>query len=543
MKLFPFALALALCPLAPAQKYDLLLQGGHVIDPHSGIDAVRDVAISQGKIAAVAASIPPSEARRVVNAAGRYVTPGLIDIHFHSFGYEGAIDPDETALPTGATTVVDAGGPGFRTFAAFRQQVVARSRTRVLALLNIAGNGMIGSSSEDDVAGMLPEQTAEVIRQNRDVLVGIKVAHFSKPGWDALERAVAAGRLADVPVMVDDKIFTNAGRTSREKLLRVMRPGDMHTHMFNDRQVEVISRFNGKVLDHAIEARKRGVLFDLGHGAGSFLWPVAQHAARQGFWPDTISTDLHTSSIMMQQSDMPNCMSKLMALGMTLPDAVLRSTVNAAKAIRRYPQLGTLTVGAEADIAVLDLREGVFAFKDSWSKKLLANRKLENVLTVRKGEVVYDALQQPAPKQSTSIYDLLILTEGRSIAVSRGRIALISASIPVHQARAVIPAFGYTVLPGLTFHKAASTINYNTLRHCITNAAKSPSPEPLPPLAALARNAGNLAEGAPADIAILGSDGGRMRCAMTIQAGKVVWDNDGLFTGDVAHAGPYTNFK
>ena len=384
-------LALLLSIPAMGQQYDILLKGGHVLDPGNNIDGVRDVAIQGTAIARVAANIAESEARKVIHLEGRYVTPGLIDLHFHSYGYSGAIWPDDTALLAGTTTVVDAGGPGYRTFDDFRKKVVQKTLTRVLAFINIAGGGMVGSKSEDNVADMLPEQTAEVIKANRDVIVGIKVAHFAKPGWDALKRGVEAGRLGGVPVMVDDKIFTNTGRTSREKLLDVMRPGDMHTHMYNDRQVEIVSRFNGKVQEYAIEARRRGVFFDLGHGGGSFLWTVAIPATRQGFYPDTISTDLHSSSIMMQQSDMPNCMSKMMLLGMKFEDAVSKSTMMPAKVIHKYPEIGTLGEGKTADIAVLAIREGTFAFKDSWGKKMFGTKKVENVLTIRNGKLVYDA--------------------------------------------------------------------------------------------------------------------------------------------------------
>ena len=384
-----------------AQTYDIVLKGGHIVDPANGIDAVGDVAISGGKIARAGGTINDA-AKKTIDVKGRYVVPGLIDIHFHAYGYEGAIFPDDAALLTGATTVVDAGGAGYRTFDDFRAKVPTQAVTRVLALLNIAGNGMTGRASEDNVDDMLPDRTAAAIKANRDLIVGIKVAHFGKSGWAALDRAVAAGRLADVPVMVDDKIFTDTGRTSREKLLDKMRPGDMHTHMYNDRQVEIVSRFNGKVQEYAIEARRRGVMFDLGHGAGSFLWPVAAAAARQGFWPDTISTDLHSSSIMGQQSDMPNCMSKLMALGLPLNEAIARSTAAPAKAIRRFPELGTLGVGKVADVAVLALQDGVFAFKDSWGKKLMATKRLEAVMTIREGKLVFDAEGRGFPEWSTA---------------------------------------------------------------------------------------------------------------------------------------------
>ncbi len=202
--------------------------------------------------------------------------------------------------------------------------------------------------------------------------------------------------------MVDDHIFTNSGRNTREKLLDYLRPGDMHTHMYNDRQIELIDRFSGKVQPYMWEARKRGVLFDLGHGAGSFLWPVATKAMAQGFVPDTISTDLHGTSIMFQQSDMPNCISKMMSLGMSLEDAILRSTVNPARNIHRYPELGTLSSGAVADVAVLAEREGVFAMKDAWKNKKLVTKKIECVLTVRNGKIVFDQEGRAFPLWNTA---------------------------------------------------------------------------------------------------------------------------------------------
>jgi len=397
----PAALLVVAASLA-AQPYDLLLKGGHVIDPASGTDTIRDVAVTGNSITRVAADIPAAQAKKMVDVKGLYVTPGLIDLHAHVYGYSGSIFPDDTALVAGTTTVVDAGGAGYRTFDDFKKTIISRTLTRVLALINIAGGGMTGSASEDNVADMLPDKTAAVIKANRATIVGIKCAHFGKPGWDAIDRAIQAGRLAEVPVMIDDKIFTNTNRHSREKLLDRMRPGDMHTHVFNDRQLEVIDRYSGKLQPWIMEARRRGVLFDLGHGGGSFLWPVASAAARQGFYPDTISTDLHSSSILIPQSDMPNCISKMMLLGMTLKDAIERSTVAPAKAISRYPELGTLGEGKTADIGVFALRDGVFAYKDAWQKKMLGTKKLECVLTIRNGRLVYDAEGRGFPEWTSA---------------------------------------------------------------------------------------------------------------------------------------------
>lgn len=388
--------------LLPGQTYDLLLKGGHVIDPANEIDRVIDIAVSESRIARIADGIEPSQAKKVLDVSGKYVTPGLIDLHVHVAGYSGSLFPDDTALLTGTTTVVDAGGAGWRTFDEFRTRIIDRAQTRVLALINIVGHGMLGSDYESNVDDMDPAKTAAKIAEHRDVIVGIKTAHFALPGWTAIKRAIEAGELSKTPVMVDDKIFTNTGRHSREKLLDVMRPGDMQTHMYNDRQVEIINRFNGKVQEYAVEARKRGVLFDLGHGGGSFLWPVASKAMAQGFPPDTISTDLHSGSIMMPESDMPNCISKMLLLGMPLQDAIRRSTVRPAQVIGRYPELGTLSEGAEADIAVFELQEGVFAFKDAWKKKRLGTQRLECILTVRAGKLVFDANGLGFPEWTTA---------------------------------------------------------------------------------------------------------------------------------------------
>jgi dihydroorotase len=396
-----FLLLTSLSATVSAQRYDLLLVGGHVIDPANSIDRVMDVAVADGKIARVAPSIDKTLARKVIDAAGYYVTPGLIDIHAHTFGYSGAILPDDTHLPAGTTTVVDAGGPGYRTIDEFRERIVQRSRTRVLALINIAGGGMVGDAVESNVDDMLPEKTAAAIRANRDIVVGVKTAHFGRPGYAALERAVQAANLAGVPVMVDMGILSSSDRTTKGKLDR-LRPGDTATHVYNDRQLELVDRFRGRIQPWALEARKRGVLFDLGHGGGSFLWPVATKAASQGFWPDIISTDLHASSILGSKSDMPNCISKMMALGMSLQDAILRSTAAPAKWISKFPELGTLSEGRVADIAILKKSEGVFAYFDAWLKKHLGTVKIESVLTIRDGKVVYDVDGLAFPEWTTA---------------------------------------------------------------------------------------------------------------------------------------------
>jgi dihydroorotase len=388
-----------------AQTYDLLLKGGHVIDPANGIDRVTDVAVNGNKIARVADNIPVGQANKTVDVSGLYVTPGLIDIHTHVYakGRASTLFPDDTSLVAGTTTVVDAGTSGWRSFDDFKKTIIDKSQTRVLAFLNILGRGMSDDRlDENNLADMDPSAAAAKVRQYPEIIVGIKHAHFTLKGFDGLKRAEEAGQLTGKPVMVDLNIMSNSGRTTREKLLDVMRPGDIHTHMYNDMHLEMLDRFTGKLQPYMTEARRRGVIFDMGHGGAGFLWIVASKAMAQGFAPDSLSTDLHPGSIMMPQVNMPNCISKIMALGMTLQDAVLRATVNPAREIRRFPELGTLSEGAGADIAVFDLKSGVFALIDSAQKKMLANKKLVCLMTVRAGKIVYDVDGRSFPLWSTA---------------------------------------------------------------------------------------------------------------------------------------------
>ncbi|HYM11913.1 MAG TPA: amidohydrolase/deacetylase family metallohydrolase [Bryobacterales bacterium] len=379
---------------ALAQRpYDLLLQHGRVIDPATNTDRVMDIAIAGNKIARVASGIPAAEAKKVVDATGLYITPGLIDLHMHVYTHarQSTLFPDDVALIAGTTTVCDAGTSGWRTFEDFKASIIDKSATRVLAFLNIVGQGMRdGAAGESNEQDMDPVATAAKIKQYPSLIVGVKTAHYRHKGFTALKRAVEAGRLSGTPVLSDSSIQSIDGRTTEEKLLDVMRPGDIHTHMYNDEQLELVDRFSGKLTPAALAARKRGLLFDLGHGGGSFLWPVAARAMQQGFLPDTIGTDLHPGSIMLSRVSVPNCISKLMTLGMPLEDGIRRATVNPAKAIHRYPDLGTIEEGRTADIAVFELQTGVFAFIDSSHKKRLGARNLECVLTIRDGKVVYD---------------------------------------------------------------------------------------------------------------------------------------------------------
>jgi dihydroorotase len=390
-----FFLGLLIFSAAWAQDYDLLLKGGHVIDGKNKISAIRDVAIKDGKIAAVEPNIPASSAHKVIPAAGLYVTPGLVDIHVHVYagtGRRGAYDGDNSVYPdgftfrAGVTTVVDAGSSGWRVFPDFKDRVIDRARTRVLAMLNIVGSGMDGGAVEQNLGDMEAQPTAEMAMAHKDIVVGIKTAHYTGPEWTPVERAVEAGTIAHIPVMVDFGEF-RPERPYQELVTKKLRPGDISTHMYLG-AVPMLDD-HGKVLPYLFEARKRGVIFDVGHGGGSFLWRQAVPAMKQGWIPDSISTDLHIGSMNAGMKDMLNVMSKFLGMGMPLDDVVLRSTWNPAREIHRE-ELGNLSVGAPADIAVLRLVKGDFGFVDTYGARKRGTEKLVGELTVRDGLVVWD---------------------------------------------------------------------------------------------------------------------------------------------------------
>ena len=382
-----------------AQSLDLLIRGGRVIDPRNEINAVLDVGIADGKVVEVVEQIQESRAKTVVDASGLIVTPGLIDLHAHVFfGTEPnaylsnsftAVPPDGFTFRVGVTTVVDTGGAGWRNFIQFKEQVIDRSQTRVLAMLNIVGSGMKGGPVEQNVDDMNPELTAQRAQEFSDIVVGIKVAHYRGEDFGPVDHAVTAGGLANVPVMVD--FGTHEPELSLEALLlRHLRPGDIYTHTYmnvNGRLPIVDS--DGMLKPFVSNARARGIVFDVGHGGGSFLFSQAIPAMSQGFPPDTISTDLHTGSMNGGMKDMLNVMSKFLNMGMSIQDVVERSTWNPAQTINR-DDLGHLSIGAVADVAVLRERDGEFGFVDVAGGKLIGDRKFEAELTVRAGQIVWD---------------------------------------------------------------------------------------------------------------------------------------------------------
>jgi dihydroorotase len=330
-----------------------------------------------------------------VNAHGLIVTPGLIDIHVHAYagtgereGYVGdnSLYPDGYTFRSCVTTVADAGSSGWRNFPDFKDRVIDRAKTRVFAFLNIVGGGMGGKRVEQNVDDMDPDATAAQVQRYPDVVVGIKTAHFEGPEWTAVDRALAAGTLANVPVMIDFGVF-RPERPYEQLVTTKLRPGDISTHMYLD-AIHMLDS-NGKVLPYLFEARKRGVIFDVGHGGGSFVFRQAVPAVQQGFLPDSISTDLHTGSMNAGMKNMLNVMSKFLNLGMSPEDIIARSTWNPAHEIH-HDEIGHLSVGAPADVSVLRIEKGKFGFVDSLGGRLEGRRKLECELTVRNGLVVWD---------------------------------------------------------------------------------------------------------------------------------------------------------
>ena len=390
------ALAIASGATACAQSYDLVLKGGHVIDPLNEFDSVSDIAIRGDRIAAIDSDIDTNQAKQVIDVSGLYLTPGLIDIHTHFYlfpapgtvyGGNSSVDPDTTCPRTCVTTAVDAGTVGWRAFPDFRRRIIDTSaKTRVLAMINIVGMGMVNYDVEQNPIDMEPGITAEMARQHSDVVVGIKSAHWRQPDFVSVERAVQAGELADMPVMVDFGYFLPE-RPYQTMLLDKLRPGDMSTHFY--RWPAPLMDEDENKLPYLDRARERGVKFDVGHGAGSFHFRQAEPLVQQGFWPDSISTDLHINSHNGAMIDMVTVMSKFLVMGVPLGEVIRQSTTNPATQIKR-PGLGQIAVGAAADIALLRVDRGDFGFIDVRGGRITGDRRLGCEMTIRAGKVVFD---------------------------------------------------------------------------------------------------------------------------------------------------------
>jgi dihydroorotase len=381
---------------APAQQYDLVLRNGHVIDPKNNVDAKLDVAIREGKVAAIEPSIPAIAAKKSVDITGLYLTPGLVDIHVHVFtglrhnawgNGDLSVPVDPMSIPYGVTTVADAGSSGWRDFPEFRRRIIDNARTRVFAFVNIIGAGMAANddSAEQNDHDMDLDALSKVIEQNKDVIVGIKTAHWQQPNFISVQSAVAAGNRNHLPVMVDFGWFDN--KSYKEMIETILRPGDISTHVF--RMPAPLLSPDGKPAPYMLDARKRGIKFDVGHGGGSFTFALAGPMVKGGFSPDSISTDLHVGSATGVMLNLPNVMNKILALGVPLNEVIRESTTNPATEIG-HPELGQIAVGSVADIAVLRVDQGTFGFADLVGGKVTGTQRLVPEMTIREGRVVFD---------------------------------------------------------------------------------------------------------------------------------------------------------
>jgi len=398
--------------LQPQGRYDILLKGGKVIDPANGINEIQDVAVAGGHIALTGKDIPPGDAKKTIDVSGLYVSPGFIDIHVHAFytyqrdrGVRAFIIADDLCFKSGVTTCVDAGSGGGDNFEEMKK-IIDSSRVRTLAFLNIARGGMRDTSEQDprqyDI--QLAVDTAKLFRKE---IVGFKTAHYwTYPSpyddlhtpWANVDAVIEAGRKADLPCMFDWSPRPAEGnhpmRSYREFILEKTRPGDIHTHHYA-RQFPVLDH-GGKVNPDMFKAQERGFFFDCGHGAGSFVWRNAVPAIEQGFISNSISTDLYRLNTNGPVLSMIHVMSKYLSMGVPLEEIIRMSTINPAKQINRS-ELGTLSIGKPADIAVFEQQEGAFSYRDTSGAQHEGSKRLQSVLTVSGGNIVFDpyALSYP----------------------------------------------------------------------------------------------------------------------------------------------------
>ncbi|MFT4204787.1 MAG: amidohydrolase/deacetylase family metallohydrolase [Chitinophagaceae bacterium] len=394
----------AMVASAAAQvKVDIILSKGHVIDPATKTDAVRDIAIRDGVIVKIAPDLSGWKAAKVIAAKGLLVTPGLIDLHTHFFWGShmdqaymdgpNALQPDGFTFRNGVTTAVDAGSSGWKTFPLFKKQTIDNAQTRILAFLNIVGEGMRGGKYEQDTADMDARDAAAVAAANPQDIVGFKVAHYEGHNWVPVDHAVAAsGMVGDtLPVMVDFG-GTTPYLPLRELFFDHMRPADIFTHCYaqlGETRESIVDTVSGKIPQYVWEARKRGIIFDVGYGGISFAFSQAIPAMQQHFYPNSISTDLHRESMNAAMKDILTTMDKFLAMGMPLNEVIAAVTVNPAREIR-HPELGILKEGGCADIALLELEKGDFRLFDYKGIRLSTDKKLVCKMTIRNGKIVYD---------------------------------------------------------------------------------------------------------------------------------------------------------
>jgi len=375
-------------PQSADEKFDLLVEGGTVIDPSQNLNGAFDVAIKAGKILEVSKNIPKDRALKTVSAKGRIVTPGFIDMHAH--GYDGVsigMTADRYCLGRGVTTMVDAGSAGSATFPNFRKYIINTSVTRIAALIHISPIGTIMfDGGLANLSWLNPQATAKMATDNRPVVVGIKI-QLSKGitganDLEALKSALQAAEIARLPLMVhiDDPY------SPLPDILKPLRKGDIFTHCYNNHTHGILDP-SGKIIPEAREARDRGVIFDPAQGQTHFSFDVAEKCIQRGFLSDTISTDLTVVTVEGRVFDLPTMVSKFMAIGVPLEKAVAMVTANPARVFDYGAQIGTLRPGSEADVSIFEVREGQFDFEDSDGLKRIGQKMLTSKAVVRRGQL------------------------------------------------------------------------------------------------------------------------------------------------------------
>jgi dihydroorotase len=384
--------------MAPADKFDLVIKGGDVLDPSQSLRGKRDVGIRWGVIEAVEADIPAGRASRTIDASGKLVTPGLVDLHCHVYPYGSAIGipADELVERQCTTTVVSAGDAGVNNLAALRRYIVAQSRSRIYAFVHIANNGLSAFPVAElyNIDNAQVDACAMALAENPDFLIGVKVRMSEnvifKHGIEPLKRAIQACEMCGWPA----KMMVHIGGVETTELmsniLDLLRPGDVLTHAYSGAPNMAGAFTNivkdGKLLPAALAAKQRGVIFDVGHGGGSFDFTVAELAIPQGCPPNTISSDIHVfSGNSPGMPYLPWVMSKFLTLGYTLEQVVTMATINPARIINRAPKIGTLQIGAPGDVAIMELVEGQVSFLDTRNNKRDGNAFLKPVQTVING--------------------------------------------------------------------------------------------------------------------------------------------------------------
>ena len=382
-------------------KWDILIRGGEVVDPSQQLRAVKDVAVQGGVIAEIGDDLPADQAETVFDAGGLLVTPGLIDLHVHVYHRHVpiSIEPDPLCPAGGVTTMLDAGSAGSFNFAGFRRDIIDRAETQILALVNLSCTGLITAKGRNDPQAIIgelmdrryadPKGAVQVIQENPDVAVGVKIRagkHLigeGQQGWDNFMDAVQAARESNTWLMV----HIGESPMPIPEMLEYLQAGDCITHCFKSGSERILAADN-QLLDAVREASDRGIVFDVGHGRGSFQWEVVEAAIEQGFEPTTISTDLHQMNINGPVYDMPTTMSKFLMLGCSLDRVVEMSTTVPARVLGKQDQLGTLKVGTVADLAVLERHEGSFLLSDSHDEMRTGRELLVAAATVRRGELI-----------------------------------------------------------------------------------------------------------------------------------------------------------